>query len=533
MFGRRKKRIESMIRRQWGCDPRDLPTAYMVENRMKSIRMYQEEYGQDGIDAITWSDLEMDEVFYRINNTRSFVGEQVLYRQLHEPGTGERQQLFSKLVSAFAKDEKRRLVFERKFCGIGKRQSSYFLPLMLKMLDDRGWAELVFYRLLQLLFICAILGAFLFRLPQASFFLILMVSCNLTIYIIKKEKQEYTFYSLYDVSVIVKFCRYFEKNWPLDDVSCAEEIRRDLKKLRRVEKAVGGFSVRKAFELNDPNNFLLDYLFGITLIDLVSYIKLSRAILGNEEAILHLFDLAGTVDSAISCASFQKGMKCGCHPTFTKKEEICCEDLLHPLLRDAVGNDLVLTKNTIITGANASGKSTLMKALAVNVILAQTIDFCTASKFEIPEMDVMSSMAIRDDLISGESYYVREVKYMRRMVKRLESGKMVLFVVDEIMKGTNQRERLAVSEALLHFFSDKTCFIIVATHDHELAERVRDAYKCYYFDCFYDEGTITFDYKIKAGLGGESNAILLLEQFDFPEEVLSDAKEILSHEGDL
>ena len=69
-----------MIRRQWGCDPRDLPTAYMVEDRMKSIRMYQEEYGQGGIDAITWSDLEMDEVFYRINNTRSFVGEQVLYR---------------------------------------------------------------------------------------------------------------------------------------------------------------------------------------------------------------------------------------------------------------------------------------------------------------------------------------------------------------------------------------------------------------------------------------------------------------------
>ena len=169
MFGRRKKRIESMIRRQWGCDPRDLPTAYMVEDRMKSIRMYQEEYGQDGIDAITWSDLEMDEVFYRINNTRSFVGEQVLYRQLHEPGTGERQQLFSKLVFAFAKDEKRRLVFERKFCGIGKRQSSYFLPSMLKMLDDRGWAELVFYRLLQLLFICAILGRFFFAFHRQVF----------------------------------------------------------------------------------------------------------------------------------------------------------------------------------------------------------------------------------------------------------------------------------------------------------------------------------------------------------------------------
>lgn len=201
--------------------------------------------------------------------------------------------------------------------------------------------------------------------------------------------------------------------------------------------------------------------------------------------------------------------------------------LYHPLLKDAVPNDGTLAKTIIITGANASGKSTFMKGIAVNVILAQTIHTCAAREFAIPMMDVMSSVAIRDDILLGESYYVREVKYMKRMLQRLEEKRLVLFVIDEIMKGTDQKESLAVSLSLLHYLRHKNCFVIAATHDRELVERLESGYVRYYFDCRYEDGQLQFDYLLRPGFGGETNAVRLLKQFDFPEEILLYADRIL------
>ena len=92
-----------------------------------------------------------------------------------------------------------------------------------------------------------------------------------------------------------------------------------------------------------------------------------------------------------------------------------------------------------------------MKSLAVNVILAQTIDTACCMSFTLPMIKVMTSMAIRDDVVSGESYYVREVRYLKRMLDEIGQGRLTLCVIDEILKGTNQTERLAASEAVLKY----------------------------------------------------------------------------------
>ena len=87
----------------------------------------------------------------------------------------------------------------------------------------------------------------------------------------------------------------------------------------------------------------------------------------------------------------------------------------------------------VLTGANASGKSTFMKAVAINVILAQTINTCVAKNMKRPAIQVMTSMALRDDVLQGESYYMREIKYLKRMLDELETGEPMLFVIDEIL----------------------------------------------------------------------------------------------------
>jgi len=109
MFRRRKTRMTALLRKQWGSDPRELAAAYMTRDRLPYIRMYHDRCREKGIDEITWSDLEMDKVFLRINHTRSLVGEQVLYHRLHEPETANTLEHFEKLVSAFSMDEEGRL----------------------------------------------------------------------------------------------------------------------------------------------------------------------------------------------------------------------------------------------------------------------------------------------------------------------------------------------------------------------------------------------------------------------------------------
>ena len=121
----------------------------------------------------------------------------------------------------------------------------------------------------------------------------------------------------------------------------------------------------------------------------------------------------------IAIASFRKSLPQWCCPSLQSDGAISVEEISHPLMADAIPNDFVLKKGVVLTGANASGKSTFMKAVAINVILAQTINTCVAKNMKMPAIQVMTSMALRDDVLQGESYYMREIKYLKRMLDEL------------------------------------------------------------------------------------------------------------------
>ena len=133
-------------------------------------------------------------------------------------------------------------------------------------------------------------------------------------------------------------------------------------------------------------------------------------------------------------------------------------------------------------------------------------------------------MALRDDVVQKESYYMREMKYLKRMLDEIEKGEPVLFVIDEILKGTNTRERLGASKAILSYMAQKPGFLLVATHDLELVKAEEDLYETYYFDSQVHEKDIVFPYKIRRGIVGKTNAIDLMELLDFPEEITDQAR---------
>lgn len=231
----------------------------------------------------------------------------------------------------------------------------------------------------------------------------------------------------------------------------------------------------------------------------------------------------GRLDTLISILSFRESLPSWSEPVFCNPEGLTVRGLYHPLLKDPVCNDFSLAGRAVLTGANASGKSTFMKALAINVLLAQTINTCCCHSASLPMLKVMTSMAIRDDVVTGESHYVREVRYLKRMLDEMTKGITTFCVIDEILKGTNQKERLAASQAVLKYLAEFPAYCIIATHDMELVEKLKELYEPYYFVSKIEDNNVTFDYRIRKGLGGESNALALLKAFDFPDKVVQDA----------
>ena len=317
------------------------------------------------------------------------------------------------------------------------------------------------------------------------------------------------------------FCNWIVKKLEPD----RPEILHALEKTQKLSHRMLRWQTRKYQSISgDVTGIFWDYIAGITLHDVVAFYRIQKTLRACKKETMQLYTFAGEIDMEIAIASFRKSLPQWCCPSLQSDGAISVEKISHPLMADAIPNDFVLKKGVVLTGANASGKSTFMKAVAINVILAQTINTCVAKNMKMPAIQVMTSMALRDDVLQGESYYMREIKYLKRMLDELKTGEPMLFVIDEILKGTNTRERLAASNAILSYMVQKQGFLLIATHDLELVYALKKRYDTYYFDSQVHEKDIVFPYKIRRGIVGKTNAIDLMELLDFPEEITDQAR---------
>lgn len=534
LFRENYRRRRAWIKAAFGSDPCKDPRLDRVRKRLPRIRIYYEETrdsleGSRQLDEITWNDLEMDEVFLRVNQTKCYIGEQVLYRRLHHLEPGEDWEQFEWQQAFYKEREEERIELEEALAEIGKREEAYYLPQFLKHSALCQIGNTALYHILQVLLFSSILVGIFTKNALGIGAAVLFAVLNLGIYTVTKSKYEAFLHALLNLRQVICFCEKIEKEPKWKELAAANDFASALNSLKKMKRLIRGLQIRRNSGMTgDPMALLADYLYGITLYDLSVFNHIAKMIEGKQEQVLQLYEFVGKVDLSISVASFRASLPAVCGPDFQKDLSIKGEGLYHPLIPEAVGNDFHMTASSLITGANASGKSTFMKALAINVILAQTLHTCAAQALSLPRLAVMTSMAVRDDLLSGESYYIREAKYLKRMLDAVDLGIPVLCVIDEILKGTNTRERLAASEAVLQYFSGRNCLTLAATHDMELVEKLHRQYDCYYFESRMEEQDIRFDYRIRTGIGGGSNAIKLLKVLGFPEEVTDAAQKLIA-----
>jgi DNA mismatch repair ATPase MutS len=192
-----------------------------------------------------------------------------------------------------------------------------------------------------------------------------------------------------------------------------------------------------------------------------------------------------------------------------------------------VANSVALTRNSLVSGSNASGKSTFIKALAINGILAQTINTCTATTFRTRPALVVTSMATRDDLLAGESYFIAEIRSLKRLIEHARRRYCLCFI-DEILKGTNTVERIAASAAILRHVAGLDSLCLVATHDNELTVLLGSLFENYHFTERIVEGGVSFDYLLRPGPARSRNAIRLLDALGFDEAMVRDAETLVA-----
>ena len=192
----------------------------------------------------------------------------------------------------------------------------------------------------------------------------------------------------------------------------------------------------------------------------------------------------------------------------------------HPLIpsRERVCNDIKLKSDRnilIVTGPNMAGKTTFLKTLGVNIILALAGAPVCAERFTISPLKLYTSMKVNDSLDKGLSLFYAELQRLKMVLDAIMNREPVFFLIDEMLKGTNTLDRQKGSIALIKQLIEKKAEGIIATHDLELARLKKDYPKeilNFYFDGYIKEDKLLFDYKLKKGVCESSNALELMKK---------------------
>ena len=257
---------------------------------------------------------------------------------------------------------------------------------------------------------------------------------------------------------------------------------------------------------------------------------MAKKVKARKNELNEIYEILGILDASIAVASFREwlGEDGYCLPELVQSEKpfLKMEQGYHALIEEPVANSIHAEKCVLITGSNASGKSTFIKTVAINGILAQTIHTAVAASYKASYFKIFSSMALRDDLQGKESYYIVEIKSLKRILEQTGDKVPVLCFVDEVLRGTNTLERIAASAQILRSFADTNTICFAATHDLELTQMLERHYDNYHFQEQIVEDEVVFDYSLQSGKAVSRNAIKLLGMMGYSKDIIKKAEEL-------
>ncbi len=517
-----KKKFVKSLYENYGV----LPKKEYMPGKMERISNYFRRHPKDGqIDDITWNDLNLDEVYKRINYTYTSAGEEYLYHTLRSPSFSRDELDYKEeQIKYFSEnpDERVELQVILAEMGYSGKYSIYDYLDNLDLLGDRSNVKhIVADILIALMVILSI-----FEPSKGLMGLALIIVYNFTTYF--KEKNEIDPY-IVSFSYVMRMLGCADKICKLKDTCFEKEkdkidaYRKGLSHFRR-----GSFWLMSAGRMSasgSPLDILLDYMRMMFHLDLIKFNSMLTEVRKNINNVDGMLETIGYLETIIAIGAYRNSLENWCVPQ--GGDNLKAEDMVHPLIDEAVSNGIKVERGILLTGSNASGKSTFLKTVAINAVLSQTIHTCLAKSFSSPFYHIYSSMALKDDLGSGESYYIVEIKSIKRILdKSRETDGKVLCFVDEVLRGTNTVERIAASTQILKCLAKENVTCFAATHDIELTELLKDVYDNYHFEEEIADGDVRFSYQIKEGRATTRNAIKLLAVMGYDDSIIKEAEDM-------
>lgn len=257
---------------------------------------------------------------------------------------------------------------------------------------------------------------------------------------------------------------------------------------------------------------------------------LQRIVVPAQAKLLAAIAAVGELEALISLACFSAEQPQTCYPELVGERSLRIVEGVHPLVPPprAVGNDIALdsiSRVLVVTGSNMAGKSTYLRMVGVNVLLAQLGCAACAREMKLSPIRLLSDLRANDNLAESESYFLSEVRHLRRMVTPPAGAAPVLGLIDEPFRGTNSLEQTAASVGVLRHLIGSGELFLVATHDRHLTSEVggNAATNVHFRENLDEHGALVFDYRLRPGPATSRNALRVLEREGYPPGIVADA----------
>lgn len=463
------------------------------------------------VDMTTFYDLNLLSYLKCIDFSMSTLGSSMLYIKTR---LGRKIFKEQSVIKKLRDEEEKSIKVMSYFLGFGEIKNKDFFELLKSGINGKSNFSLYvkIYPLLIIFF------AFLFFLDKRIFLLIFIALLFMN-GLIARDISKKTDGISKMLSMVAKFARLgisvMESGLERESV---ENLRKYEKLLKKLNKKTGSFYNKVGLDT--------DAIYGIiniiTLHEARLYTGVTNLLNENLEELRELYFDLGTVDMEIAVANFYESLDTKCEVEIS--DHIEAENLHNPIIylknfEESVPNSFNFRVNVLLTGSNASGKSTFLRTIGLSHIMGRTLGFVIAESFSTIDADILTSIDIKDSIEDKTSYFMQEAKTIKKMIEN-PGG---LYLLDEVFKGTNTIDRISAASSTLKYLA-KIGKVFAATHDIELTEILKSEFKNYHFEEIVSRDDIEFDYVLKEGPAKTRNAIKILEMYNYPTTITNSAR---------
>ena len=495
------------------------------------IRTYLDSAGdKNKLSAQTAHDLDLVSVFNYIDRTNSKPGKQYLFNLLHHPTTDiDALHDLDNSVEDLNMDIPGRERLEVELSKLNSPDAYFIADLFLKEHQPVFSSVVNFYaKVSPFLIIAALISLIVIPNIYSFIFLVLLFVYNIGIHLTSRKAISGYARSLPQLLIMYKVAVALVKNGKFGTATAVKQCLTNLTGLKRALKFVN-LESRFVSSTSDIGYAAFKLFKLLFVIEPNTYTSSLKQIAKYSTDIKEVYEFIGRADTLIAIQSIRDGLPLYSKPEFTGVDgKIELTELFHPLVPNCVTNSLYTTeadRGALITGSNMAGKTTFIKALALNTLLSQTIFTSCAKAYKAPLLKIQTSIKTSDNIDEQKSYFQAQASAILNIIDNSSQKEEVksLVIIDEIFRGTNTIERIAAAKSVLSYITANQNFVFVSTHDLELAELLDEDFVVYSFSESKDGRVLVFDYILKQGLLKNTNGIAILKSMGYPEPVTDEA----------